>query len=193
MHSVLGVTRAELDQVRDTTNLLVPGYDVNQNDPQLALDFEVGNCFTKAMVGAGILAVRFGVDASTVYSTRLLGSLRSNGKIIKERVFINKAHIFVLVPERDASPEDILGLDFNHDSKYSQGEIIPYNSDDSLLAVVDSKSGSITPTAYAQELGLKICDWREGASDYPLRISEVPVDPTHFLSHLQEVCATRGV
>lgn len=179
----------QLDQVRQDTNALVPGYFINELNPHSSLENGVGNCFAKAMVAAGIIVTRHNIEPSTFYSKRLHGTDRpSPNKPVDRITKKNMAHIALLVPAAGASETPgVLGVSFGRGivkEDYRQkdtGQIMTY--DDYARVGGD---GIIVPTEDATDTGMTVRSWREGADEYLDVLDRGRVDLDSLVDQVRE-------
>lgn len=184
----------QLDQVRQDTNTLVPGYFINELNPKSSLENGIGNCFSKAMIAAGIIVVKHGIEPSTFYSHRIHGSERPNTQKPIDRITKkNMAHISLLVPSLGAGGrKNVLGVSFGMNvvtedyRQIDEGQITTY--DDYAMVDYDAEIGvdSISPKKEAAEHEMSVLNWREGSDRYLDELDRERIDLDNLVSLVED-------
>lgn len=201
------LTYQELERVRCDVNELAPAYYIQQLNPLETLESGVGNCFSKAMLACGIIALRHSFDPAVAFSDRLHGSDRPSNKPLHFGTKRNMAHIVCLVGDKGTETGfDVWGLDYGIDVKVpkdennvisgsfvkeEEGEITSYNEVEDY-AVADPSTGEIMVTDIAEGYGLVVYPWKEGGNRYLRKLREKHIKYQKLLEGI-EAKAEQGI
>jgi hypothetical protein len=190
----------QLERVRCDVNNLAPGYYIQQLDPLETLESGVGNCFSKAMLACGIIALRHSFDPAVAFSDRLHGTDKPSNKPLHFGTKRNMAHIVCLVADSETrTGSDVWGLDYGIDVKVPKDDAVDINrsyqkSEEGILssynevedyAVANPDTGVMMVTDMAEELGLVVYPWKQGGDRYLKKLKMKQIKYQKLLESLE--------
>lgn len=140
----------------------VPDYDPKQSDPTIAAEKGIGNCVSKAIIGAILLekAMLVGAKPALAWNTKTHPKV---GEDLFGKPVVRNGHAQLVVANTAETPQ-IHAISFNPMSQAGDDwELFDFNEDEQYAKV---SCGSITTTRQGDAVGFIVKDWHEGGKHY---------------------------
>jgi hypothetical protein len=148
---------------------IVPEYDIKQSDPIVAAETGIGNCLSKAVLGAVLLERAEFIGPRPAVAWNRHSHPKRAYSAIGELQILN-GHVQLLTANQKRPPQ-ISSLSFNPDSTASSNwEVYDFNED---YAYADVQGNTIVDTNHGKTAGFVINTWYQAARSYQEALGQI--------------------